>query len=117
MCVAISDQDVLDYIFASDTTRTFVSYEDMSGFRETFAEYILSKCSNNPHYASVYFEPLRDLSEERYLGSLDREADGIYLYGHILPEASHSIESRYADKTVSDALRTAYRSISQTVGV
>ncbi len=108
MCVSISGQDVVDYIFSSDKSRKFVSYQDVSAFKKELASNIFSISPSDAHYASVYFEPLREISESRYEGMLVRESDGFRLYGRVSDDALKSLQGSYHDEKITGALAKAY---------
>lgn len=109
MCVAISGQDVLDYIFSSDPERRAVSYDEIDAFRSAFVDSVTESGADNPYYATVYYEPLRDLSESHYDGILVKRLDGIHLFGSVKAGVCEAIESRYDDRVVSSALKRALR--------
>lgn len=116
MCVAISSQDVLDYIFSKDPGRAFLSYESLASFEKLFSKSIVEHRDSDPHYASVYISPLQEQPARRYDAFLDCESDGIHLCGKIPGDVADQIEKRYNDSTVSQALQTAYLAVSEEVG-
>lgn len=102
-CIQISGQDIIDYIFLNDDSRTFVSYEEIDAFLDAFTKSI------KPCYANVYYKPLRELSEQLYDGILVRKENGIHLFGSIKENARKIIELKYDDDTrraLRDGLKT-----------
>ena len=109
MHVTISNQDVIDYIFSSDTSRKFVSYREASDFKQAFTDSIL----NNPYCDTLYFE--REISNERYNGVLVRGNDGYCLFGSIKENVGKSIEAKYKDENIRNAVRYALRDALKAV--
>lgn len=111
MCVAISGQDVLDYIFSRRPKKSVVSYDEMDRFREQFTQSLASHASSNPYYATVLYKPLRDLSERCYDGILVRKENGIHLFGSVKEHVADGIEGRYNSEVVSEALAAALEAV------
>lgn len=115
MCVAISGQDVLDYIFSSLPEKSCVSYDEMDCFRKKFTSCITKLASSNSYYSTVYYEPLRALSERHYDGILVRSDDGVRLFGEVRPDVALGIEARYEDENVSQALKDAVGAVRHEI--
>lgn len=113
MCVAISGQDVLDYIFSRRTDKSLVSFDEMERFRKKFSQSLKVRASSNPYYATVLYMPLRDLSERCYDGILVRREDGIRLFGSIKENVAEEIQRRYNNPYVSEALEDAFKVVSE----
>lgn len=108
--IQISGQDIIDYIFLNDDSRTFVSYEEIDTFLNAFTKSILSN-RFKPRYAGVYYKPLRELSEQLYDGILVRKENGIHLFGSIKEDARKIIELKYDDDSLKCALRDGLKAI------
>ena len=111
MCMAISGQDVLDYIFSSDSSRRQVTYDEIETFTDSLMQNVRKNRFDDPYYETIYFEPLREPSERRYDGILVKRRDGIHLFGSIKGDARGSIESRYEDPKITHALREALKAV------